>query len=217
MSRNSFGSLHAAAAVVAAAAILELTSTHVLSGLEGRLSDAFVRRHAEHLAPDPDIVIVAIDEASLAKMQGEAGKWPWPRAVHADLVLGIEAQKPRAVVFDLLFSEEDAYNRDSDRRFNDAIKGRGNIYLPMQRLNPAGDANGVPIETVAAILDLRPTASAQRGARIQLLPPQAVDEDNWRRSGIINFNEDADGVGRRYWLAMPAYGWRLPSLPARDR
>ncbi len=215
MARKPVVSLYAAAAVIAGAAAIEITDSHVLSSLEGRLSDAFVRHHAAPLLPDGDIVIVDIDEASLARMQGEAGKWPWPRSVHADLVLGIEAQKPRAIVFDLLFSEEDVYNRDSDRLFNAAISGRGNVYLPMQRLDVSGDKNGVPIEKVAAVLDLRPTASAQRDARIQLLPPQAVDEDNWRRSGIINFSEDADGVGRRYWLAMPAYGWRLPSLPAR--
>ncbi len=73
----------------------------------------------------------------------------------------------------------------------------------------------MPIARVSTVLGLARTERAQPNARIQLLPPQALDEVHWRRSGIINFMEDADGVGRRYWLDMPAYGWRLPSLPAR--
>jgi len=207
--------LYLVAAVILAAMLLETGTLHLLAGLEHQLSDYFVRSRAAALAPDPDIVIVDIDEPSLAKMQDTAGKWPWPRAIHAELLPAIEAQGPRAIVFDLLFAEADIFNRESDRAFNLALKGRGNVYLPMQRLDPRGDAKGVPLADVAALLGIEPTTSAQRDARIQLLPPQIVDVGHWRRSGIINFNEDADGVGRRYWLAMPAYGWRLPSLPAR--
>jgi adenylate cyclase len=32
---------------------------------------------------------------------------------------------------------------------------------------------------------------------------------------LINFLEDPDGVGRRYYLRSDAYGWEIPSLPAR--
>jgi len=214
--------LDVATLLLLAAASFEIGGLHWLAGFENRLSDFFVRYRAASLAPDPDIVIVDIDEKSLAKMQDPLqmrdppGKWPWPRSVHADLVLGIESQRPRAIVFDLLFGEEDVLNREGDHAFNAALKGLTNVYLPMQRLNSEGDANGVPLAQVAEVLGLEATAAAQRDARIQLLPPQVVDEEHWSRSGIINFNdEDHDGVGRRYWLAMPAYGWRVPSLPAR--
>jgi adenylate cyclase len=222
MRRPSANTLDAAAVLLIVAALLETGQLHWLASFENRLSDFFVRAQAAKLAPDPDIVIVDIDERSLAKMQDPLqmrdppGKWPWPRSVHADLVLGIESQRPRAIVFDLLFGEEDILNREADRAFNAALDGLVNVYLPMQRLNPDGDPNGVPIAQVAGILGLEATPSAQRDARIQLLPPQVVDEKHWSQSGIINFNdEDHDGVGRRYWLAMPAYGWRIPSLPAR--
>ena len=206
--------LHAAAAVLLAGALLETGRLHFFNGVENRVSDFLVRSQAGGLAPDSDIVIVDIDEPSLARMQDAAGKFPWPRSVYADLVLGIESQEPRAIVFDILFGEEDIRNRESDRSFNDSLKGLSNVYFPMQRLDPAGDARGVPIAQVAGALGIERTASAQPGARVQVLPPQVVDEEHWPRSGIINFLEDADGVGRRYWLAMPAYGWRLPSLPA---
>jgi adenylate cyclase len=207
--------LQLAAAILAAVALAETGSLHFLQGFENRLSDFFVRIQAARLAPDPDIVIVDIDEKSLAQMQDAAGKWPWPRSVHGELVTGVEKQKPRAIVFDVSFSEADTLRPDSDREFNRALKGLANVYLPMQRLDAAGDPNGVPLAQVAGLLGIEATASAQRDARIQIVPPQAVDIEHWRRAGVFNFHEDADGVGRRYWVAMPAYGWRLPSLPAR--
>jgi adenylate cyclase len=207
--------LHAAAALLLAAALIEIAWVHALEGVENRVSDFFVRQHASGLAPDPDIVIVDIDEPSLARMQDTAGKFPWPRSVYADLVLGIESQKPRAIVFDILFADEDRRDPEFDRAFNRALKGLSNVYLPMARLDASGDPNGVPAAQVADVLGLERSASARLDARIQILPPQIVDEEHWRRSGIINFLEDGDGVGRRYWIGMPAYGWRLPSLPAR--
>ena len=202
------------AIVIALAAIAEIGRFQFLGPIENRVSDRLVRHYAAGLAPDPDIVIVDVDESSLARMQDTAGKWPWPRAIHADIVAGIGAQQPRAIVFDILFSEEDRLNPESDRRFNDVIRGRRNVYLPMVRLDPRDDAKGVPLAEVASVLRIRPTAAARRDARAVLLVPQALDPESWR-TGLINFLEDADGVGRRYWLRMDAHGWRIPSLPAR--
>ena len=51
-------------------------------------------------APD-DIVIIAIDEASLAAL----GRWPWPRATHARLLERLAGAKPRAVGLDLILTE----------------------------------------------------------------------------------------------------------------
>jgi adenylate cyclase len=207
--------LHAAAALLLVLALVEIGRLHLLQGIEGRVSDFFVSRHASGLSPDPDIVIVDIDDFSLDRMQNAAGKFPWPRSVYADLVLGIESQKPRAIVFDMLFSEKDTRDPEFDRAFNRALKGMDNVYLSMVRLDPSGDGQGTRVAEAAGVLGLEKSASAQPDARVNLNPPGAVDQAHWRRSGIINFLDDGDGVGRRYWVAMPAYGWRLPSLPAR--
>ena len=85
-------------------AIVEMTSLHVLQPLENRLSDFMLRQQAQKLSPDPDIIIVDIDDSSLARMQDVAGNWPWPRAVHGEMVRGIAKQHPKAIVFDILFS-----------------------------------------------------------------------------------------------------------------
>ncbi len=57
-----------AAAALAVAAI-EVFGLHLLDSLENRLLDVFVRHHATALTPDPDIVLVDIDDSSLARMQ----------------------------------------------------------------------------------------------------------------------------------------------------
>src|SRR5580765_4553944 len=54
----------------------------------------------------PDIVIVAIDEPSLASI----GRWPWPRSVHAQLLSRLADAGAAAVLLDVFLSEpsEDA-------------------------------------------------------------------------------------------------------------
>ncbi len=206
--------LHLAAAVVAALAVLEIGFLHLLAPLENRLLDFFVRTQAAKLAPDPDIVILDIDEKSLAAMQQEAGSWPWPRSVHGELVAGLAAQQPKAIVFDILFAEPDRFRPEHDRAFNDALEGVGNAYFPMARLAPADDPKGVPLAQIAAPLGIRKTARADPDARVMLLVPSAIDSKHWRL-GLIDFLEDPDGVGRRYHVRRDAYGWEIPSLPAR--
>ena len=195
-------------------AFIELTWLHVLSPLENRLSDWFVQQQAQRLTPDADIVIVDIDDASLARMQDTAGSWPWPRSVHGELVQGVERQKPKAIVFDILFSERDEYRPESDREFNRSLQGFGNVYFPMVRRDAELDSKGAPAAQVASMLGLQRTGHADDSAHIAILPPLAVDPAHWR-TGTINFTEDSDGVGRRYQLYTDAYGWLIPSLPAK--
>ena len=170
-------------------AFLELTWLHALNPLENRLSDWFVQKQAQKLTPDADIVMVDIDDASLARMQETAGSWPWPRSVHGELVRGIERQKPKAIVFDILFSERDEYRPDSDREFNRSLQGVSNVYFPMVRRDAELDSKGAPAAQVAAMLGLQRTAHADDKARIAILPPLAVDPAHWR-TGTINFAED---------------------------
>ena len=196
-------------------AFVEIAWLHFMQPLENRLSDFMVRQQAKKLQPDPDIVIVDIDDSSLARMQDVAGSWPWPRAVHGEMVRGIAKQHPKAIVFDILFSERDQYRPDSDRLFNEALDVDSKIYFPMVRRDPALDASGAPLAQIAPMLGLRRTAEADDPhARLAVLPPLAVDPRHWR-VGTINFEEDQDGVGRRYHLYMPASGWLIPSLPTR--
>lgn len=84
--------------------------------------------------PSDDIVIVAIDEASLS-MQG---RWPWSRATIAQLFERIAAGHPRAVAIDLFFTEPDA-NPAVDVRLARALEALPGSVLATFR----EDAQGV--------------------------------------------------------------------------
>jgi adenylate cyclase len=203
----------------AAAALLlvafEIFVARSLEPLENRLLDAFTRWHAARMAPDPDIVLVDIDEKSLAAMQPEAGRFPWPREVYAELLRGLMPQQPRAVVFDILFSEPDKFRPQSDEAFADAaLPHRERLYFPLLMLDARDHASGAAASELAPLLGLVRRPGADVHARIALVPPMALPQELWR-GGTINFLEDDDHVGRRYALRTAVRGWEVPSLAAR--
>jgi adenylate cyclase len=202
------------AAAVLAVAALELFLLGFLKPLENRLLDAFVKHQATALAPDPDIVVVNIDEKSLATMEQEkigAGRFPWPREVYATLIEGLAEQKPRAIVFDIMFSEPDRQRPQSDQAFIDAASRHDNIYYPMVRIESTQPSKAAE---VAHLIGLMRGPNADPNAPIAVIPPLVLPAKLWR-VGTINYLPDGDGVGRRYHLRHRIGGWDLPSLPAR--
>jgi adenylate cyclase len=197
-----------------AATVLEFSWLNGLRTLEARFSDLFVAAQARNIRQDPDIVVIAADEDSLARMADYAGRWPWPRSVHGELVQGIAAQKPRAIVFDIMFFEPDIYRLDADELFNKAVSRLKNVYFPTVRQDPAADAYGVPIAEIQEALGAFATKGADRNATLNIGLPKALAPKNWRL-GTIDFLADADGIGRRYFVYQNAYGWKIPSLPAK--
>ena len=202
------------ALIVLVLAALELGLLHSLQPLESRLLDSFVKRQAAKLAPDPDIVLVDIDEKSLANMQETAGRFPWPREVYADLIEGLAAHKPRAIVFDIMFFEPDRFRPQSDKAFIEAASRHRNLYFPLVRLDMKDDVRGAPAAELAGMVGLVRGPKADPRARIAVIPPLVLPPRLWR-TGSINFLADDDGVGRRYYLRHRVSGWDLPSLPAR--
>jgi adenylate cyclase len=201
-------------AVVAAAAILEFSSLDWLKAPEARFSDRFVAALSAKIKPDPDVVVVAADEQSLERMADYAGRWPWPRSVHGELVEGIAAQKPRAIVFDVMFFEPDIFRLDADELFNKLVAKYPNVFFPTVRQDPSGDPYGVSIAEVQAALGAFAGPGANQEATLNVVLPRALAPQNWRL-GTINFLADEDGIGRRYFVYQDAYGWKVPSLPAR--
>src|SRR4051812_27754928 len=199
------------ALAILAIAGLELFAFHSLKPLENRVLDSFVRRQTAPLSPDADVQLVDVDEKSLERMRDIAGRFPWPREVYANLIKGISAQKPRAIVFDIMFSEPDQFRPESDQAFVQEASRHDNIYYPMVRLD---SKEGAPATEVASLLGLVRGPDADPAARIAVIPPLVLPPKLWR-TGTINFLPDDDGVGRRYELRHRIGGWAPPSLPAR--
>jgi CHASE2 domain-containing sensor protein len=195
-------------------ALADTAFLHVTANMRQVALDAMVRHRIIVPKPDPDIVIVDINEASLAAMGKEYGRWPWPRQVMGEFLEQIEKQQPRAVVFDVLFSDADVYNPDSDAYFDAAIAATSNTYFPFLRLDPDSDALS---QVKAAMLPgAQPLSDeTQQDATVAVVLPHFAAALNGGRLGLHNIYPDPDGVARQYLVYRDDYGWKLPSLPAR--
>jgi adenylate cyclase len=173
--------------------------------------DFMVKHRVIQTAPDKDIIIVDINEATLAAMSKEYGRWPWPRQVLGEFVENVQAQNPKAIVFDILFSDADIYNPDSDAYFNDVIAASNNSFFPILRLDSAQDASSQL--KYSQVPGAKATADADPNATIAaVLPyfPGAIKAD---RLGSNNVYSDLDGIVREYRIYHDDNGWILPSLP----
>lgn len=127
-------------------------------------------------AASTDIVIVAIDDGSLAKL----GRWPWHREVHARLLEQLERAHPKAVMIDLFLTEPS----DGDERLAAAMK-KVPTYLPSLRTSHQSDA-GVAAD--------------------DFLPPVAHLAQAARGTGHAELRADPDGVARRLNLRQGPRG-----------
>ncbi|MDO9064849.1 MAG: CHASE2 domain-containing protein [Sulfuricella sp.] len=187
---------------------------HLTADMKQAAFDMMVRYRVVVPKPDPDIVIVDINEASLAAMAKDYGRWPWPRQVLGEFVEQIEKQRPKAIVFDILFSDPDVYNPDSDAYFDSAIAATGNTFFPMLRLDPADDAlSRIKPAMIPGVVALG--NEAQRDATVAMVLPHFKAALEGGRLGLHNIYPDADGIVRQYPVYRDDYGWKTPSLPLR--
>jgi adenylate cyclase len=187
---------------------------HITANMRQKAFDMVVRHRIIVPQPDADIVIVDINEASLAAMAKEYGRWPWPRQVLGEFLEHLEEQRPKAVVFDILFSDPDLYNPDSDAYFDAAVSETANTFFPMLRLDETSDA--LSQIRPAMIPGVTPVSGeAQDHATIAVVLPHFRSILQGGRLGLNNIYPDPDGVVREYLVDRIDYGWAIPSLPAR--
>lgn len=204
---------YVALAVVIGAVAVYAIATGATAGMKNKTYDLIMKSRFHHPAADPDIVIVDIDEAALAAMAKDYGRWPWPRSTMGELLQGIEAQKPKAIVFDIAFSDPDVFNPDGDKFFRDAIAATSNTFFPMIRLNEDNDRlSQLKLRQLPGVTKL--DADAPDSATIAAILPYFFDVLNDHRLGTNNIYPDEDGVVRVYDVYADEYGWRVGSLPA---
>ncbi|EHK68318.1 CHASE2 domain-containing protein [Achromobacter arsenitoxydans] len=95
-------------------------------------------------AADPEILVVAIDDASIEAL----GRWPWRRAIHAALIDRLNGA--RAVGLDLIFAEPDTIKAGDDAILANSLRRNGRTVLPvvLDRIRKPG-AIGLPIAELA--------------------------------------------------------------------
>ncbi|MBC7698466.1 MAG: CHASE2 domain-containing protein [Bacteroidia bacterium] len=197
--------------------LLDASLFHVGENMRDRAFDLMVKNRIVVPKADPEIVIVDINEASLSAMAKEYGRWPWPRQVFGEFVENIEAQQPKAIVFDILFSDADVYNPDSDAYFNDVIAGTTNTFFPILRLSEASDyLSKVTPDMIPGIVRAPQDASIAASVPakpIAVVLPHFDAALNTKHLGTHNIYPDKDGIVREYKLWQDESGWRLPALP----
>ena len=107
------------------ALVLWLSPAHRLERLNHLVQDAAMRLQPR--SAHPDIVIIAIDDASLATI----GRWPWRRALHAQLLQTLAQHAPRAIGLDLLLTDADLDHPADDALLAQAMAASGRVALPL--------------------------------------------------------------------------------------
>jgi adenylate cyclase len=201
------------AAVLSVLVLLDAGVFHVAENMRERAFDLMVKKRIIVPEPDKDIVIVDINEASLAAMAEEYGRWPWPRQVFGEFLENIQAQNPKAVVFDVLFSDADIYNPDSDAYFNEVIAGTDNTFFPFLRLPEEHDHLSQIKPPMIPVVEEMTPGSGDPDATIAVVLPHFSAALDSGRLGTHNIYPDKDGIVRQYRLYQTDDGWKIPSLP----
>lgn len=100
-----------------------------------------------------NIALIEIDEYSLRNLQPNAGRWPWPRIVHAELIDYLARAPAKVIAYDIDFAEPDSRigfafggstisGTESDKALADSVRAAGNVIL-LADATYSGDAPGV--------------------------------------------------------------------------
>ncbi len=167
-------------AIVLLGLALVLTATDALRRWDNLLYDAQLRLF--HRSPPADVVIVAIDEESLAAL----GRWPWSRRVHAQMVERLTQAGAKVIGMDILFAEPDRMDPAGDELLARAIEAHGRVVLAVAPQPGPGDE-------LSAILPMPLLAGSAK-------------------LGHVDFELDADGIVRSVYLRAGVGQPRWPTL-----
>ena len=114
---------------------------------ENRTFDYRQRLRVLHKRPTPnkDIVVLAIDDASLESLWDKYGEWPLPRNIYGDLINYLENENPQAIIFDLMFIKSIRTSSEADKYLTDTMNKYPNIYTAMNFDNEQTDVR-LPID-----------------------------------------------------------------------
>ena len=164
-----------------------------------------------------DIAIVEIDEASLRSLQPNAGRWPWPRAVHSMLLDYLARAPAKVIAYDVIFSDADTRRgfdfggstmsgAESDRALADSVKAAGNVILVADASYDA-EVENLTLPDAGYPLDV-PGVYELRG----VLPPFKMLADAAAGLGHNRFVLDPDGPLRHTIPFVRTHHRVVPSL-----
>lgn len=156
-----------------------------------------------------DIALVLVDQSSLEWMQSEQGiGWPWPRELYGAFTSFAKQGGAKAVVFDMIFSEDSVYNKTDDIAFEEALKVLPSFGAVVLGNSKYGRENWPKHLAHPALKECRGSKES-KGA---VFPIIGLDT-SFSALGAVNASPDSDGVIRRARLCYTFDNLPLPSLP----
>lgn len=153
-----------------------------------------------------DVVIVSIDDASLASI----GRWPWSRRVHAALIDLAQEAGARAVVLDLILDAPSPDDPGADMALARAIHHQGRVVLPMTQAT-----TGAMLSGEVRPLDVFADAAAAIGHSQVEFDPDGIARSVylWEGFGAARHPQISLALLR---LLEPEAADRFPPPPAGD-
>jgi PAS domain S-box-containing protein len=162
------------ALIVALAMTAGMFASWRLPGLKLLAQDQLMRTRGDLAEPD-DILIVAIDEASIAKL----GQFPWKRSLTAQVLDRVSASGAKAVALDVLYGEPT--DAAEDKALSESLNRSGNVVIGEQ------------------LVENRDTPELAHSEWLRPLPEL---EKSAAGVGHVNVGTERDGVARELLLRL---------------
>jgi len=171
-------------AILVALCVYAISGSAPLNRADAILYDWSERANAQSVPRD--ITIIAIDEASIARI----GRWPWTRSIHARLIDRLSTVDVPAIGLDIGFVEPEPGHPEADAALVEAVSRNGRVVMPVS-------------------LD-----AAEDGQQAYLVRPMPALERVAAGLGHVDVELDPDGTVRQVFLlgGLGAPQWPALSL-----
>ncbi len=170
-------------------------------------------RHAPLPKASPQVVVVTVDQPDLDFMKTQGVTWPWPRQLYAPLIDYCRRSGAKAVIFDILYTEDSSYGPEDDQRLAAAAAAAGNVVFPFfLSVEDKPSSPGTPElldKASIAIAGTPPPEPVKYRSLLAPIPPLVVAA---RTVGNVQSPPDKDGIYRRIPLVLPFQDRWLPLL-----
>ena len=165
--------------------------------------------------PNKDIVIVAVDDASLETLWERYGEWPIPRKIYGDLINYLEQKRPQSIIFDLMFIKSLRETELADKYLIDTMNKYSNVYTAMNLDNQPNDVR-IPIDLPDRLaLNINNNSDVNIKSKYEFINCRPILEgliDGKVKIGMTNVMRNNDGIIRYIAPLMLYKGKYYPYL-----
>ncbi len=154
--------------------------------------------------PTAPIVIVTIDESSFQELSLQ---WPFPRALHGELIDRIRAERPLVIGLDIIFDSDSMFGPKDDEALGAAVARAGNVVLVSAGAQDDQRwlvAEGGKVRGVEREVSNMPLPVIRKGATAIAPINMAPDPDSHVRRVPVRVRVPDPLKGYEWWLAFDA-------------